>query len=45
MQLQLQHESDWLLLMYINAPIKYFLGFDFIDKKLTRQMIRNHKIC
>ena len=28
LQLRFQHENGWILRMYINAPIKYFLGFD-----------------
>ena len=37
----LYHENGWILSKYslnvadINAPIKYFLGFDLIDKKFT----------
>ena len=37
----LQHENGWLLHMYINAPVRYFLGFDFIDKKLKESHFQN----
>ena len=29
--------------IYINAPMKYFLGFDLIDKKLTIEETNDHK--
>ena len=30
----LEHKNGWIFRMHINAPIKYVLGFDLIDKKV-----------
>ena len=31
------------IVMHINAPMKYFLGFDLIDKKMTIEEANDQK--
>ena len=36
-------KQPWLQYASINAPIKYFFGFNLIDKKLTTEETCDHK--